>query len=451
MLSRGLFLASPALSQEYPLTIAETHLEADVAPVPASTLNKLVNAAGRYALSALGPVCISGAHFMGAVLVLHTLSPVHFGFFSFGMTVVPFCISAAAALIGAPTTIGIRNRGHVDAAELATFQKANLVLSVFAFAVVTASLLASGLGLTASIVFGLYGATMSLRWLGRVYAYAVDAPARAAGSDVVYGLLLVAGLGVLYMLDRMTMTYTAAALFIASAASLLIFDRDFLRKQFAPTSAGRLSAYAPVWRDLTRWSLLGVAATELTINAHAYFVTFFSGPGAFAILALGSLLMRPVAVVLSSLPDMERPVMARAIGAGNLARAFRAVNEFRTAAAAILVVTILVAAALLHWFPSLVLKQGYDLHSAVIIVAIWAVIMTVRALRTPEAVFLQAAGEFQGLASIGIKASIVSLAATLALLLAFGPVASLLGILAGDIVLSGGIFAQVRRWKLAHG
>ncbi len=368
-----------------------------------SPLEKLLKVAGRYALSALGPVCISGAHFLGAVLVLHTLSPVHFGFFSFVMTVVPFCISAAAALIGAPTTIGIRNRGHVDEAELATFQKANLVLSLFAFAVVCCALMASGLRLEASVLFGLYGATMSLRWLGRVHAFATDAPARAAASDVAYGALLVAGLGVLYLADRMTMTYTAVILFAAAAGSLAVFDRDYLAKQFAPSPAGRLSDYAPVWRELTRWSLLGVAATELTVNAHAYFVTFFSGPGAFAILALGSLLMRPVAVVLSSLPDMERPVMARAIGAGNLAQAFRAVKEFRTAAAAVLLGTILLAAALLIWFPNTVLKQGYDAGSAALIVAIWVVIMAVRALRTPEAVFLQAAGEFQPLASVGTE------------------------------------------------
>ena len=142
--------------------------------------------------------------------------------------------------------------------------------------------------------------------------------------------------------------------------------------------------------------------------------------------------------------------MARAIGSGDLGRAFRAVKEFRTAAAAILVVTILIAAALLTWFPNIVLKQGYDLHSAALIVAIWAVIMTIRALRTPEAVFLQAAGEFQPLANIGIKASLVSLSATLALLLLFGPIASLLGIVAGDLVMTAGIFARVHRWKRAH-
>ncbi len=61
-----------------------------------SALQKLLTVAGRYALSAAGPVAMSGAHFLGAVLVLHTLSPVHFGLFSFVMTVVPFCVSTAA-------------------------------------------------------------------------------------------------------------------------------------------------------------------------------------------------------------------------------------------------------------------------------------------------------------------------------------------------------------------
>ncbi|MEJ0028074.1 MAG: hypothetical protein WDN01_18770 [Rhizomicrobium sp.] len=416
-----------------------------------SPLQKLLKTAGRYALSAAGPVAMSGAHFMGALLVLHTLSPVHFGFFSFAMTIVPFCVSAAAALIGAPTTIGIRKRGHVDAAELATFQKANLVLAVFAFAVVSASMAMSGLRPAASAMFGLYGAAMSLRWLGRVHAYATGAPARPALSDALYGALLVAGLGMLYLLDRMTMTYIAAVLLAAAAGSLAAFDRDFLARQFRPSAQGRLADYAPVWRDLTRWSLLGVAATELAINAHAYFVTFFAGPGSFAVLALGSLLMRPVAVVLAALPDMERPTMARALGTGDFARAFRAVKEFRTAAAAVLLATTLSAAALLIWFPSLVLKQGYDASSAAAILAIWVAIMAVRALRTPDAVLLQAAGEFQSLATIGTKASLISLGATLALLFAFGPIASLLGIVAGDIAMTAGIFAKTRGLRHAHG
>jgi len=417
----------------------------------AAPRNRILDRAGRYALSAAGPVCMSGAHFLAAVLVLHTLSPIHFGYFSFVMTVVPFCVSAAAALIGAPTTIGIRARGHVDAAELATFQKANLVLAAFAFAVVTVSLLASGLRPSAALMFGLYGAAMSLRWLGRVYAYATDAPGRAAASDALYGALLVAGLGALYLLDRLSMTGAAIVLFVAAAGSMAAFRPRYLASQFAPSGQGRLSAYAPVWRDLTRWSVLGVAATELTINAHAYFVTFFCGPSAFALLALGSLLLRPVAVVLAALPDLERPAMARAMAKGDIAAVLRSVKEFRTAAAAVLAGTTMIAAALLLWFPSLVLKQGYDAASAWIILAIFAAIMALRAWRTPDAVLLQAAGAFQPLAAIGMKASLVSLAATLVLLFAFGPIASLLGILAGDLVMNAGIFARSRAWVLSHG
>ncbi len=424
-------------------------LAADLAIAP-SRLQSFVRMAARYSLSSIGPVCVSGAHFLSAVIVLHTLSPAHFGTFSFVMTVVPFCVSAAIALIGAPTTIGIRRVGHVDEASLATFQKANLLLSLFAFAFVAGSLMLSGLGLVPAFLFGVYGAAMSLRSLGRVYVFSVDKPVRAAASDLVYGLLLVAGMGTLYLLDRLTMTHAATVLALAAAASMALFDRDFLVKQFAPSAAGSLADYIPVWRDLTRWSLLGVAATELTINAHAYFVTFFSGPGSFALLALGSLLMRPVAVILASLPDLERPVMARAIGAGDIGRALRAVKEFRTAAAAVLLATTLLAAVLLFWFPQIVLKQGYDAHSAVLIAGIWVVIMAVRALRTPDAVLLQACGEFQPLAAIGMKAAGVSLVATLTLLLVFGPIASLLGIIAGDLVMTAGVFRLSRRWMLAH-
>jgi putative peptidoglycan lipid II flippase len=98
-----------------------------------------------------------------------------------------------------------------------------------------------------------------------------------------------------------------------------------------------------------------------------------------------------------------------------------------------------------------VLKQGYDASTAAAILGVWVAIMAVRALRTPDAVFLQAAGEFQSLAGIGMKASLVSLAATPILLFAFGPVASLLGIVAGDLVMTAGIVARRRSWMLAHG
>src|SRR5205807_9638485 len=53
--------------------------------------------------------------------------------------------------------------------------------------------------------------------------------------------------------------------------------------------------------------------------------------------------------------------------------------------------------------------------------------------RTPEAVLLQAAGQFRALTFASLWSSIASLAGTFALLLVAGPVISLAGILAGEI------------------
>ncbi len=412
---------------------------------------RLAATAGRYGLSAAGPIGISGAHFIAAALVFHSQSPAQFGLFSFVMTIVPFAIGAVGALVGAPTTIGIRTRGYVDAGELATFQKVNLIIAAFVVVIVTASLVLSGLGALAAILFGLYGAVMSLRWLGRIYTFSMQTPVRATASDIIYGVIVLGGLGVLSFMDRLSMPLIAGTMLAASLVSLVAFDPSYVRKQLWPSPAGRLADYGPVWRDLTRWSVLGVAATEVTVNAHAYFVTFFSGPQAFALLALGSFLMRPASLVLSSLPDLERPVMARAIGAGTLSRAYRAVTEFRVAASAMLIATIALAAALLMFAPGIILKKGYAFEDAVIVIAIWAAIMAIRTLRQPDAVFLQAAGWFKPLADAAIKSSIVSLIAVPVLLFAFGPIPSLLGIVAGDLVMTVDIVLLVRRWKRDHG
>ncbi len=138
---------------------------------------------------------------------------------------------------------------------------------------------------------------------------------------------------------------------------------------------------------------MGVVLTETTANAHAYLVTLISGPGSFALLAVGALLMRPISLVYAALPDLERPAMARAIAAGDAARALRIVKQFRTAVGAMWVVTVLAAGAILIWFPHLVLKQGYGEEQALIVTALSAAIMAVRAVRTPESVLLQAARE----------------------------------------------------------
>ena len=160
--------------------------------------------------------------------------------------------------------------------------------------------------------------------------------------------------------------------------------------------------------------------------------------------------MRPVSLVLTALPDMERPLMSRALGAGQPGRAFRIVKEFRTAAGAIWLATLLLAVALLTWFPQLLLKKTYPLGEVIAVVAISAATMALRSLRTPDSVLLQAAGEFRKLTGPGLWSSLVAMAATSVLLLLFGPIAALGGILIGELVATERTFALTRAWKASR-
>jgi len=71
-------------------------------------------------------------------------------------------------------------------------------------------------------------------------------------------------------------------------------------------------------------------------------------------------------------------------------------------------------------------------------------------LRTPLSVLLQAAGEFKALAGIGLVSGVLSVSATLALLLAFGPIASLGGVLLGELAILLRCRALAGEWQRGH-
>lgn len=404
----------------------------------------------RYGLSAGGPMATSAAHFIASLIFLHAFAPAEFGLFSFLLIVVPFSLSITGSLLAPSLMAELRRTARIEDASLATHLKANLVIAALAIASVAALMFESGAGAKPALLLGLYGGAMTLRAFGRTYAYAVKSPFRALFSDLVYSAALIAGLSLLLLTNQLAIVSAAMVLAAAAMISLAAFGASYLAKLMRPGNSGSIMAYGAIWQEWARWAVFGVVLTELTANAHAYLVTFISGPKAFAVLALGSLLMRPASLVLSALPDIERPRMAAKIGKDDAAGAFRTVKEFRTAAVAMWIATIFLAGALLMWFPHVILRKGYDETQALTVFAFWIVILGIRTLRTPEAVFLQAAGEFRALARVSMWSSVTSLAVTLALLLIAGPIFSLAGLIAGDLVMTGNIFSLTRQWKQAH-
>jgi O-antigen/teichoic acid export membrane protein len=365
--------------------------------------------------------------------------------------IAPFLsVSFGGSLLLAPLAPLMVRDGVEHGEGLSTLLKAALIIAVVAGILGFGLMLAAHASISLAIVLTPYIMLCVFRWFGRGYVLARSRPAAAMISDLAYSIWLSACLAVMLFKGRTDMMSVAEMMVTASIVGTLALGSDFLSKQFFQLGRGSLFAFGPIWREFSRWSLLGVTTAELTANAHAYLVTFFAGPRAFAVLAVGALLMRPVSLVLGALPDLERPRMTRALTSGDTRQAFRYLNQFRTAGGAVWVVTLGFAAVLLLWFPELILKNKYDLDEVLAVIAIWAVIMACRVFRTPESILLQSAGEYRTLASVSSKSGIVSVVATVVLLLAFGSLAALGGILTGEIVMTFTTIALYRRWKASN-
>ena len=406
----------------------------------------VLGTARRYGVSACGPVAVSAAHFLASLIFLHNLPAREFGLFSFVMVVVSFGMSLNGALISVPLT---RNLAMGETANTSACFQMNWLVCAGIGAALFVALLLGGAPFQEAMLLGVFAGCFTFRWFARCHAYVDGRMGTAVGSDLTYSLILVGSLCILAALGGVTFMRGSEMLLLSALVGLLPFGPRFLRTQLAALR-GNPKRYWPIFRDVTRWSLSGVVLTELTANAHAYFVTFISGPSAFAILALGMLLMRPASLMQSALPDLERPAMARAIAAKDLALLSRIRRHFTFALVGAWAANVALCAVLLEFIPALVVKKSYSMENVIAVALICALIMAIRALRTPQAVLLQAAGRFKELARIGAASAVVSLTATLALLLMAGPIASMGSIVLGELVILVGCYTSVRDWKLAH-
>ncbi len=190
--------------------------------------------------------------------------------------------------------------------------------------------------------------------------------------------------------------------------------------------------YRLVWQRDSRWSVVGVIATELTVNSHAYAITILIGPAAFAPIAAAALFIRPVTVLINALNEFERARFARAIHGGNASCLLHERRTFRTTLVSAWALIFAGSLIVLLCAPQFLPHQDYDRASLFTLVFIWFAIALARCLHTPDGALLQAQGQFRMLAGISIWTALLSVVAVTAGLWLFGPVWSLVGILAGE-------------------
>lgn len=401
----------------------------------------------RYGLAAVGPVGTAGAQFVLSVQLLHGLSPDAFGTFSFLLVASQLSTGVWSALFCAPMPILLSRDAHDDTAMRQCLMAANLALAVVALAVFATLGLFLHSGLTASLLFAGYAMAMLLRWFARAYAYAIGKPWLTMASDILYTVILLAGV-VLSAISHSTSVLPAyASLLAAAALSLLPFGARYLKQQFLEVSPRAIPLYGAVWRQHAGWSLTGVVTTEATTNAHAYIVTLISGATAFAPLAASALLMRPITVTTNALTEFERPQMARQLAAGQTGEALATTRFFRIMLIGAWAATVVVALVLMRYAPGALFPKTYDRGYLMIGTLLWLAIAGVRTARTPESVLLQAAGQFKPLAHASMISCGVSIIGVLGLLLLGGPLYSLVGVLLGEAVFAVWIWRAKERWR----
>ena len=154
----------------------------------------------------------SAAHFLASLLFVRSLAATSFGLFSFVMVIVPFAMSATAALLIIPVTTSLGQAKEKRDLVIACCLKLNLLLSVVTALCVCAALLVASAPVLPALLLGLFGGTLTFRWFGRCYAYVEGNLKAAVASDMTYAFCLVLGLGLLIFSHSVSLTGGALVL-----------------------------------------------------------------------------------------------------------------------------------------------------------------------------------------------------------------------------------------------
>jgi O-antigen/teichoic acid export membrane protein len=401
----------------------------------------------RYGLAASAPGVAAAAQFVLQLALLRAVDAAAFGQFAFALGLVQFGFGLSNALIATPYTV-IVNGSAFEPGQAPSFFMMNLLFATAWAAICGGTIAVLGAPHEAWL-FGLFAFLAMIRWFGRAHLYALHRPIQAAGSDLVYSLVLVIALGAAWLVGLSLATGVATLVF-ATIGGMAALGSGFITRQFLEAWAGKPSHYGPVWQEQSRWTLLGVVSSEATANAHAYAVTLVAGPAAFAPIAAATLFVKPVALAITSLTQLERPTMARYFSAGDFAAAFRSVRRFRGAALLAWSATVAIGLVVVARYPQFVFKASYDAEALSIALGLWALISLLQCWSMPSSVLLQAASWFQPLARWGVICAILAIVAVLALVLLVAPIYSLLGIVLGQIATSISIAVLEARLKRNH-
>lgn len=400
------------------------------------TQKRFIEAIKRVGLSTGGSIAIAASNFLLTLVLIGKLESNDFGFFAFCMAIINFSYSVSNAMVCTPLSIYV-SQSNPHEKNFYYLRQVNLMLAIITAVAIFLLGLLYHIELSSSALMAMAAVFGGIRWFDRAVMFSTLQKGLAGIADLLQASILTIATVLLFLADPVSLSTAATVLLLSLLVSVLVLRRvqkPDRRLDKAPWSSIWLYRYT--WKKHARWTMLGVVTTELTANGHIYVVTFLAGPVAFAPIAVVATIWRPLLTIFSALTLAERPAMAKALGNRDYAAAKRILQLFTNVTWIVFILNAICAVSAWLWAKYAALPLPYSYEHLLQAGGLWSVVMILRAMRTPPSVYIQAAARFKELAQTSFWAAPLSLILSALLTFLIGPIASIAGIIAGEIAMA---------------
>lgn len=417
------------------LTLARSTITNSISQLKAST---------RYLTAVLSQSILSGFHFAVNLILVKLLSIEDFGIFALTFVGAVLTSSISNALVSTPLSVygpATTNTDERNQIEKVLCSIMVLLLGTILGVGLFASMFADRFGIHQHVLVGalLFIVSYALRQYSRNFGYSRFDVITVLRADIMYvitaSLILLVRFSIeqtLGVLDVLISLILANITAVAFEFFRLTDWSTILSSSQAWKDVRILSAYNPIWLQ-SRWALVGSVTTIIVSQAHSILVSATKGPAAYAPLAAGFVIFGPVRLISTTIQNVVKPEMSRAISLGNIVSAQR--QSIIASGISLLAVTGLIVLIQLAW-PMLeqwLYADKYSHVSMKMIVFFWAAIALISAAQNGPSAALQSLKEFKSLAIVTVYGSVLSLI-MVASILGFFPISfSIIGIMLAEL------------------
>lgn len=205
----------------------------------------------------------------------------------------------------------------------------------------------------------------------RSLAYAQGLGIKALTGDLVYGLFLLAGIGLAIAGESLSAGAVLLLTGLAGVAPLTTRVRGLSRPSIHPDVARQF------W-SCTRWALPSVIATWVSLNSYPYFAGTVLGVSSVADIGAARLFLMPIGLVMTAWGNWYRPRVSRWFSIGDIASVKRVTHTSLAIALGLMAAFAAILSTAYPWLEALLGAEYRNLQSLVLL---WLLYFSLAACR----------------------------------------------------------------------